>query len=315
VLAQLGVPKTYDALEAIGRQLREAFGDDRGSKLLAALRSELDASAARVRQHVVTRAAERQTRSQTTRSGVRGAAFTSLTDAEMAEVRRAVRLFAERLRGGEQVRRRRSRRGRFDAHRTLRRALRTGGVPFTPLRKERRRNRPRLILLCDVSDSVRTAARFMMEFAYAAQELFERTRTFVFVSELGETTRAFADESASVALGHAYSGGVVSIVDNSNYGRVLRDFAERFLRDLDRRTTVVILGDGRTNYHDDGAEVLDRIRARARALVWLCPEERGQWATGDSAMNRYAPKCTRVLEVRCALDLERAARTLLAFRK
>jgi hypothetical protein len=95
---------------------------------------------------------------------------------------------------------------------------------------------------------------------------------------------------------------------------MLHGFEERVLGDIDRRTTVVILGDGRTNYQDDAADVLDAIRARARAVVWLCPEPRAAWATGDSAMPRYAPKCTRVLEVRCARDLEDAARLLLAIR-
>jgi uncharacterized protein with von Willebrand factor type A (vWA) domain len=165
-----------------------------------------------------------------------------------------------------------------------------------------------------VSDSVRSVARFMLELTYGAQELFDRTRTFVFVSELGETTQLFAEERIETALARAYSGAIVPVTHNSSYGRVLAQFEERVLRDVDRRTTVVILGDGRTNYQSDGAEVLDAIRARARAVVWLCPEPRAAWATGDSAMPRYAPKCTRVLEVRCARDLEDAARLLLTLR-
>jgi uncharacterized protein with von Willebrand factor type A (vWA) domain len=150
----------------------------------------------------------------------------------------------------------------------------------------------------------------MLEFVHAAHELFDRTRSFVFVSELGETTELFTRESPSIALGHAYGGSIVSVHSNSNYGRALREFEERHLDELDRRTTVAILGDGRTNYHDDAAEVLDRIRDRAGALLWFTPESRSQWATGDSAMLRYAPKCTAVLQVRCARELEEAAREL-----
>src|SRR5207253_8019122 len=137
---------------------------------------------------------------------------------------------------------------------------------------------PKLLLLCDVSESVRGVARFLLELAYASQDLFSGTRTFVFVSELGETTSLFASESIDVALARAWSGAVVPVTHNSNYGRVLRSFESRVLRDVDRRTTVVILGDGRTNYLDNAAEVLDDIRARARAVVWLCPESRAQWA-------------------------------------
>ena len=163
-----------------------------------------------------------------------------------------------------------------------------------------------------MSDSVRAAAAFLLEFTYAAQELFSRTRSFVFVSDLGETTELFAREPVRVAIARAWGGGVVRSGDNSNYGRALRTFEARHLRDIDRRTTVVVLGDGRTNYHDAAPEVLDRIRARARSLVWLCPEPRGQWSQGDSAMAAYAPKCTAVYEVRTAADLETAARALVA---
>jgi uncharacterized protein with von Willebrand factor type A (vWA) domain len=190
--------------------------------------------------------------------------------------------------------------------------MRTGGVPCEIVRTRRRRDRPKLVVLCDVSDSVRAAAGFLLEFTYAAQELFERTRTFVFVSELGETTRLFEREPVRVAIDRAWRGGVVGAGENSNYGRALRAFEDRHLRELDRATTVVILGDGRTNYHDASPEVLGRIRARCRALLWLCPEPRGSWAVGDSAMPRYAPRCTAVYEVSCARDLEDAARRLVS---
>jgi uncharacterized protein with von Willebrand factor type A (vWA) domain len=131
------------------------------------------------------------------------------------------------------------------------------------------------------------------------------------VSDIGETTRLFARHPVGVAIARAWGGGVVRSGDNSNYGRVLRTFEARHLRELDRRTTVVILGDGRSNYLDPAPEVLARIRTRVRALLWLCPEPRGQWSEGDSAMASYAPNCTAVYEVRCAADLERAARAVV----
>lgn len=313
VLAQLEVPKAHQWLASIRARLVDALGE-RGEALANALKTELDRAGDDVREHVQRSFERKQEEQAAQKRTLETAAFTSLSDAELEEVRRAVRRFVERLRGGERVRRKRARQGRFDPHRTLRSALRTGGVPFAPARRARKRDKPRLLLLCDVSDSVRAASRFMLEFVYAAHELFERTRSFVFVSELGETTQLFAQESPTAALGQAYGGGVVSVHDNSNYGRVLRAFEERYMRDVDRRTTVAILGDGRTNYHEDAADVLDRIRGRARALLWFSPEGRGTWATGDSAMLRYAPKCSAVLEVRSARELEDAARALLVAR-
>jgi uncharacterized protein with von Willebrand factor type A (vWA) domain len=316
VLQRIGLPRAHDDLAVLRAHLREALGEQRADALVAALRRELETTSDVVRDHV-TDAFE--ARAEALADEARGRAldatpFTSLSDAEVDEVRRAVRRFADRLRGGERVRARRARRGSIDPHRSFRRMLATGGVPFAPARKHRHRDKPRLVLLCDISDSVRSVACFMLEFVYAAQELFARTKSFVFVSELGETTGLFDRETVSAALGRAYGGGVVSVHDNSNYGRVLRAFEAEHLAAVDRRTTVVILGDGRTNYHDDAADVLDRIRERARALLWLCPEGRGEWSLGDSAMPRYAPKCTEVLEVRTARDLEDAGRAIVARR-
>jgi uncharacterized protein with von Willebrand factor type A (vWA) domain len=313
LLEHVGTWRAQDELTGLRIRLVDALGETRADALVAALKREVQRAADDVRSFVQGTLARRDA-DAARGDDVLGTPFTALDDAEVEEVRRAVRAFVQRLRGGERVRRRRSRKGRIDAHATLRRAMRTGGVPFMLARRARRRDKPRLVLLCDVSDSVRSVARFLLELTYAAQELFERTRSFVFVSELGETTRLFEEEAIETALSRAYAGGVVPVTHNSNYGRMLHAFEERVLGDIDRRTTVVILGDGRTNYQDPAADVLDAIRARARAVVWLCPEPRAAWATGDSAMPRYAPKCTRVLEVRCARDLETAARLLLALR-
>lgn len=313
LLEHVGTWRAQGELASLRVPLVDALGAERAEALVRALQREVQRAADEVRGFVQSTLARRDT--DRARGGdVLGAPFASLDEAEVEDVRRAVRAFVQRLRGGERVRRRRSRKGRIDAHATLRRAMRTGGAPFRLSRRARRRDKPRLVLLCDVSDSVRSVARFLLELTYAAQELFDRTRTFVFVSELGETTRLFEEEPIETALARAYSGSVVPVTHNSNYGRVLRSFEEQVLRDVDRRTTVVVLGDGRTNYQADAAEVLDAIRARARAVIWLCPEPRAAWATGDSAMPRYAPRCTRVLEVRCARDLEEAARLLLSMR-
>jgi uncharacterized protein len=314
LLEEVGTWRSQKELEALRVRLADVLGAERADALALALKKELEIAADDVRTFVKDTLATREAERARTENDVLATPFSSLDDAEVEEVRRSVRSFVQRLRGGERVRRRRARRGRIDPHRTLRLALRTGGVPLVLARRVRKRDKPKLVVLCDVSESVRGVARFLLEMAYASQELFSGTRTFVFVSELGETTKLFSSEPIEKALASAWSGAVVPVTHNSNYGRVLRSFESRVLADVDRRTTVVILGDGRTNYLDNAADVLDEIRARARAVVWLCPESRGQWATGDSAMPRYAPKCTSVLEVQNARDLEDAARLVLSLR-
>ena len=155
----------------------------------------------------------------------------------------------------------------------MRKSLATGGVPFRTMRRDQRRDRPKLVLLCDVSESVRRAARFMLEFVHAIGELFERTRSFVFVSEIGEVTHLFEREPVATAIARA-AESVVNVRENSNYARALRAFEKGYIDAIDRRTTVIILGDGRTNYRraepTSGAHPLAR-EERALALPRAAP--------------------------------------------
>lgn len=309
----VGLGKVRSAVPLLRAALEGALGE-RGKTLADRVERELEQTRGEVREHV-RRELERRTigdRDASKQRRLERTPFTSLTDAEVEEVRSAVRRLAEKLRGKARVRRRHAERGAIDVRRTLRLSWKTAGVPVVPARHRRRRDRPKLIVLCDVSDSVRLAARFMLELVYALHELFSGTRSFVFVSELGDVSKLFDREAVSAALAHVFAGESVSLADNSNYGRVFRTFHEKHLALVDRRTTVVIIGDGRNNYQADEAWVLDDLRRRARALLWINPERRGSWSIGDSAMHRYAPACTRVLEVACASELEEAARALVA---
>lgn len=305
MLAVLGLDRAAGQLAQLRALLEAEFGEERGARLMELLRGELDRCRSEVRLAV-----EEAARAREEASG-QGRSFEGLDPEEVEGVRRAVRALGEKLRGAARVRERRARQGRVDARRTLRASMRWGGVPMRLLRRKKARRRPRLWVLCDVSDSVRAASVFLLEFVAVAQELFERTRTFVFVSEVAETTRIFADRPLEQALAAVLGGGAVSVSKNSHYGRALREFEERYGREIDRRSTVVIVGDGRTNYGDAAVEAVERLRERARALLWLCPEPASRWGTGDSAMPRYARASTEVLEATTARQLEAAARALV----
>ncbi len=312
-LEGVGLGTARSGMPLLRATLRGALGE-RGDALADRIERELERTRGEVRDHV-RRELERRTIGDRDASRARRlerTPFTSLSDQEVEEVRRAVRRLAEKLRGKARVRRKRAERGAVDLRRTLRLAWRTAGVPVSPVRRRRRRDRPRLVVLCDVSDSVRLAARFMLELVYALQELFAGTRSFVFVSQLGEVTKLLAREPVSSALAKVFGGEAVSLADNSNYGRVFATFHREHLAAIDRRTTVVVIGDGRNNYQSSESWVLRDLRRRARALLWINPERRGSWSIGDSAMHEYAPACTRVLEVACAAELEEAARLLVA---
>jgi uncharacterized protein len=168
-------------------------------------------------------------------------------------------------------------------------------VAFELKTRKRRVERPRLVILCDVSDSVRNVSRFMLELVYTLQELFEKVRSYVFVSDLGEITELFRQHDLEQAVALAYSGGVINVAANSDYGRALEQFARRHLDSLSSRTTVIVIGDARNNYHPPNADALAEIRRRAKRLLWLNPEQPAAWGFGDSAMRDYEPHCDRVV--------------------
>ncbi|WP_135470708.1 VWA domain-containing protein [Crenalkalicoccus roseus] len=204
--------------------------------------------------------------------------------------------------------RKRDRRGMLDARRTLRRNMGWGGVPFLTVWKRRKLDRPRLVVLCDVSGSVAAVAQFLLLFLYAMKEALSGLRAFAFSGSLIEVSdilerepieKATAEIMARIGFG------------SSNYGNSLVEFERGFMPILDRRTTVIILGDGRGNRTDPRVDVLQRMANRAKQVIWLNPEPRTLWGTGDSDMPRYAPHC-RVTAVCSTLKhLDRVVTALL----
>lgn len=255
---------------------------------------------------------EQRSRAERHRDSFAGRSFASLSRDEIVRTEVAVRRLAERLKARLVKRERSRRRGTLWVRRTLRRNLAIGGVPARLAFRQRRPERPDVMVLCDVSDSVRHVSRMMLLFLYTLQSLFTRVRTFVFVSELGEATEAFrAERDVSRAADLATAGKVVSLAGNSNYGRALRAFHRDFAGAVSRRTTLIVIGDGRSNYHPPEAWVLRDLARRARRVVWICPEERWAWGSGDSEMPLYAACVERVAVVTRLADLEEVADALV----
>jgi len=223
--------------------------------------------------------------------------LTRLSDAEIAGLRREVRRLALKLRARVSLRPKLRKRGRLDLRRTLRRSLAAGGVPFVLEHRERERRKPRLVVLCDISDSVRNVSRFMLQFVYTLQELFDRVYSFAFVAEIGELSDLFRRHDLDRAIDLAYSGAAVNVFANSDYGAVLSRFSQRHMDRVTPRTTVLVIGDGRNNYRAANAAILGDIRRRAKQLLWLNPEAPAAWGFGDSAMREYQPHCDRVVVV------------------
>lgn len=204
------------------------------------------------------------------------------------------------------ARRRRKRAGRLDFRRTMRKSLATGGVPVEPQFRHPRPHRPEVWLLCDISGSMATFSRFTLQFTHAMATHFSKLRSFAFVDTIDEVTDFFGAgvDFGSALLRVTTEAEVVWLDGHSDYGNSLETFNARYSRQLTPRTTVIVTGDARNNYRPPRDRVLGEIAASARALVWLNPEPRAYWDTGDSAMSHYATHCTSVHEVRTLRQLE-----------
>lgn len=234
-----------------------------------------------------------------------------LSREEVEQAGRAVRALAEKLKARLVRRERARRRGQLSPRRTLRRNLTSGGVPMVPQFRGRRPLRPDVVVLCDVSDSVRNVSRMMLLFTATLQGLFSRVRSFIFVSELGEVTHTFRGRPPEEAVEAALSSDVISLMSNSNYGHALAAFARGHLGGVTRRTTVFVIGDGRNNFNAANAWALEEVKRRARRVVWICTEPESSWGLGDSEMRAYARVASQVVTVQSLGDLERVAAQLL----
>ncbi|GAB2743346.1 VWA domain-containing protein [Salinifilum aidingensis] len=226
---------------------------------------------------------------------------------EREELEDSLNQLAQSLRGGLTSRRVISSRGRVDSARTMRRNMRFDGVPFRPIAVRRTEDKPRLVVLADVSLSVRATARFTLHLVHGLQNRFRKVRSFAFVAEVAEVTSLFSTRPSEHALGLIFDGRTLDVDADSDCGKVFGDFLEEYRGALDRSTTVVVLGDGRNNGRPPNLPALEEISRACRELIWLTPEPRHSWALGGCDLPHYAENCDRVQVVRDLTGLRRTA--------
>jgi uncharacterized protein with von Willebrand factor type A (vWA) domain len=224
--------------------------------------------------------------------------FGALTPWEIQAMREAIREMVQKIRDESALRQKRRQRGRFDIKHTLRRSLAYGGIPVEVAFRKRKKSKTRIVTLCDVSSSVWNASRFMLHLLYSLQDQFDKVRSFVFVDKLGEVTECFEQHEVNEAIETALNQADIPYNRYTDYGSVFKQFFEDYMDAVNRKTTFIVIGDGRNNFFVPGEEYLARVRSRARRTIWLNPENRGFWKFGDSMMHRYAKQCDEVRECR-----------------
>jgi uncharacterized protein len=266
--------------------LAEQVARQRLQERIAALRAHVEAEVRR-------RVAEERDRAQVARSALPPLAdqvdFLRAQREELAAMRRTVHPLARRLASRLAARRRLGREGRLDVRRTVRASLGTGGVPVETHHRPRRVHKPELVVFCDVSGSVAGFAHFTLMLTAALREQFSRVRAFAFIDTCDEVTRLFgpgADLADSVRR-LAREADLVAYDGHSDYGNALRVLVERFPDAVGPKTSLLVLGDARTNYRDPGLALLKGLVDRSRHAYWLNPEPRREWGSGDSMAYRY----------------------------
>jgi uncharacterized protein with von Willebrand factor type A (vWA) domain len=215
-----------------------------------------------------------------------------LTPREIEMLRDEVHRIAARLRTRAALRNRRHRVGKLDAKATVRHAQRYGGVPIQ-LKWRRKRLKPKLAIICDISTSMRPHATFMLTLMYELQDVVSYTRSFAFIDDMHDITQDFKGQRPQEAIS-AVLQRIPPGYYSTDLGQSLVTFCRDYLDSVDHRTTVIVLGDGRNNYNDPRVDCIETIKRRARRVLWFTPEDQRLWGSGDSDMHQYAPKMNAV---------------------
>jgi hypothetical protein len=235
--------------------------------------------------------------------------FQHLSDDEAELVRQEMQRLAGRLRSRASLRQKRAKSGQLDPKRTIRANLKYGGIPLE-LQHRHRHVKPKLVIICDLSGSMRHMSEFMLTLTYMLQDLVRKARSFIFVSDMVEVTHHFKVDRPRVAVEKV-------LIENprgyytTDFGGSLDTFFNDYIDSVDSKTTVILVGDGRNNYLDPRTDLAEQLGRRARRCIWFCPEPEYQWGTGDSDMNLYAPLADGVFLVRNLRELTVAIDNIL----
>lgn len=226
-----------------------------------------------------------------------------IKQAEAIEMRELIKRLGQKLKNRISLRKKRVKHGHIDIKKTLRKNLQYGGTPFRIFHRDRKIDRPQLVVLCDISSSVSQYSRFMLLLTYTLQSLFSKVRTFAFISNMVEITPLFMEMNPERALNSIFSDTDFTYGWGSNYGNSFNQFVKEYSDSLTSKTTVLVLGDARNNSNDPGLDSFIRMKEKSRNLFWLNPDRRHLWDWSDSIATMYMPFCKEMREVKNFHDL------------
>ncbi len=222
---------------------------------------------------------------------------------EIKEMKELIKRFGQKFKNRVSLRKKRVKHGGIDIKKTFRTSLQYGGIPFKLYFKNKKIDRPQLVVLCDISGSVGSYVRFMLLLTHTLQGLFSKVRTFAFISFMVEITNLFMEMETERAINSIFEDNNFTYGWGSNYGSSFEQFLSEYGDALGKKTSVLVLGDARNNNQDPGLESFIRIKERSRNLFWLNPDKKHLWTWSDSIATLYQSYCDEMKEVNSFLDL------------
>ncbi len=316
MMRQLGMQLLDELMEQLSDMLKElGMSQEAINELMEGMEQNREALAEQIAQHVGASIAQQRVEEQAQQKqdavDLMDRPFKNLSEREADMLRDEVRRLVVQLRSKAALRQKRGKTGTLDAKRTLRANLRYGGVPME-LKFKTRHLKPKLLLVCDLSTSMRNVVTFLLRLIYELQDQISSTDSFGFVSDLGCISEDFAahppDEAIQVVLARPdLQPGYYS----TDLGNSLNTLMMRYAGAIDHRTTVIFVGDGRNNYNNPRLDLMEQIKRRSKRVVWFNPEHPRQWGTGDSDMLAYLPLSDAVHRVSTLSELTKAVDKLL----
>ncbi len=220
--------------------------------------------------------------------------FSSLSQEEIVEVRDVIQQLVKKLEEIASLRFSKNNKGVLDLKKTIRKSGKYLGIPIEIVFKNKALRKGKIVTLCDVSGSVWSTARFMLNILYSLQECFSKVKSYIFVSELVDVTGFFIENEINDAIQKIMKDADINYHAPTDYGMAFQNFKHNHLHELDKKTTLLIIGDARSNYMNPQDVILKQMREKCRRVVWLNPEQEKFWTEGDSEMHTYTPYCNEV---------------------
>lgn len=303
----LGFPKVREALQELLEMLQKlGMNADRLEQIRQLVQSNQQSLAEQLRQYAGEQIAENisQQKPGDQIDELLNRPFHALSEREMELLRREVQKLAALLRSRVALRQKRAKSGQLDPKATIRANLKHNNVPIE-IKHRDHHLKPKLVVICDISTSMRYCSELMLSLVFALQDQIKKTHAFTFISHLEYISPDFAGKQVNEAVQGVLDRNPPGYY-NTDLGYSLDDFSRGYLDTVDSRTTLIVVGDGRNNYNDPRLDIYKKLSRRAKNAIWLNPEPPHLWGTGDSDMLKYAPYCSAILQVRNLAELTRA---------